>query len=111
MIGEFFNGLPNGRGIYRNRILTFLGIFSDKPNYGFKGIFRYGSVYLKDVIDLNDEESYKYFPLGEGVIKYPSGEIYEGPIRKAKPHGKGTLKFSNGNILKTEFIAGFPEPG
>ena len=116
-IGEFKNGLRDGKGIfyYNNEKLMFFGDFNgdkfegtghfmyqkynyyigewkDNLRYG-KGILNYksGAKYQGDWVD--DKAN------GYGKITYQNGEYYIGEMKNDLKQGKGILYYKNGNIL------------
>ena len=50
-------------------------------------------------------------PHGKGKIKYPNGDEYEGEVEYGKVHGKGKIKYSTGDEYEGEFEYGKPLHG
>lgn len=128
--GGMMNGMRHGRGklIFSDQS-GFEGLFVEDwyKNTG-KFIYSNGEFYEGTMIEGNRQGLGKHcFVNGDifhGIFKddepiivshssetpccyvFASGDIYTGQFQDMKPHGKGLLKYSDGNIYEGEFING-----
>ncbi|KAL9184895.1 hypothetical protein ACHAXT_002672 [Thalassiosira profunda] len=45
-------------------------------------------------------------PHGKGVFKYGNGCVYDGEVKDGMPHGKGIFKFTNGDVFDGQWVNG-----
>ncbi|WP_298615241.1 leucine-rich repeat protein [uncultured Odoribacter sp.] len=45
------------------------------------------------------------------IKKYPNGDVYEGEMRKGKPHGEGKMIYVSGDIYEGTWVNGFYKQG
>lgn len=93
--GEMSNDMPHGQGTLTEKTgHIYVGRWED-------GVFRKGQLtYPNGKICIgvfND-----LFPI-QGQIKYKTGSLYQGEIRKDNPHGQGTYTASNGGTYVEQF--------
>lgn len=48
---------------------------------------------------------------GAGIMRFASGDWYEGRFAQGKPDGKGKLSFSKGGYFEGEWLNGKPVKG
>ena len=53
-------------------------------------------------------ENGKPKPHGKGRMTFSNGNLFEGEFENGKPHGKGRMTFSNGNLFEGDFENGKP---
>ena len=46
---------------------------------------------------------------GPGVLRFPDGRLYEGPLQDGRPHGQGQLTFTSGDRYEGLFVNGLFE--
>ena len=78
-VGNFENGVPEGRGIFRHACGDV-----------YEGVFRAGEL------------------RGLGTLRTASGDVYSGAFRGSRPEGRGTLRCSSGHVYDGEFRDGRP---
>ena len=125
--GKFIGGVLNGKGIYKDAKLLYVGNFINNIRHGkgelFTGDYHYIGNFNNNEIDgkgrielYNDGIYEGKFNNGEitghGVFKFNNGNFYEGEMKEGKMHGSGKLTLENGIIKEGRFVDGvFQEEG
>ena len=119
--GKFIDGVLNGKGIYKDAKLLYVGNFINNTRHGkgelftedyhYIGNFNNNEIDGKGRIELYNEGIYEgKFSNGEitgyGVFKFNNGDFYEGEMKEGKMHGSGKLTLENGIIKDGKFIDG-----
>jgi hypothetical protein len=125
--GKFIGGVLNGKGIYKDAKLLYVGNFINNIRHGkgelftedyhYIGNFNNNEIDGKGRIELYNDGIYEgKFTKGEitgyGVFKFNNGDFYEGEMKEGKMHGSGKLTLENGIIKEGKFVDGiFQEEG
>ena len=125
--GKFIGGVLNGKGIYKDAKLLYVGNFINNTrqgkgelfaeDYHYIGNFNNNEIDGKGRIELYNDGIYEgKFDKGEitgyGVFKFNNGDFYEGEMKEGKMHGSGKLTLENGIIKEGKFVDGiFQEEG
>ena len=119
--GKFVGGILNGKGIYKDENILYIGDFTNNIRHGngelftndfhYVGNFNNNDIDGKGRIELYNDGVYEgNFEKGEitgyGVFKYNNGDFYEGEMREGKMHGFGKLTLVNGIINEGKFNEG-----
>lgn len=119
--GKFINGVLNGKGIYKDNKLLYIGNFINNIRHGkgelftedyhYIGSFNNNEIDGKGRIELYNNGIYegKFTNneiTGYGVFKFNNGDFYEGEMKEGKMHGFGKLVLENGIIKEGRFIDG-----
>jgi hypothetical protein len=104
-IGNFREGLPNGRG-------TFSGAGSFRYDGEFVNGEPEGEGRLILADDFRYEGTFRDGAIVQGSAFFPNGDRYDGSFAvvsgSSQPDGKGKYTFANGNRFEGEFFAGEP---
>ena len=119
--GKFVGDSLNGKGIYKDRNIFYLGDFENNTrqgkgemfteDYHYIGNFNNNEIDGKGRIELYNDGVYEgNFVKGEitgyGVFKFNNGDFYEGEMLDGKLNGRGKLTLGNGEIKEGKFIDG-----
>lgn len=119
--GKFIGGILNGKGIYKNGKLLYVGNFINNIRHGkgelfteeyhYIGNFNNNEIDGKGRIELYNNGIYegKFSNneiTGYGVFKYNNGDFYEGEMKEGNMHGFGKLTLKNGIVKEGRFIDG-----
>ena len=108
--GNWLDGMENGRGLvfdkgvarqveYKNGVLQYKGLGPIEIGGSKKVAENIPGCESGDCAN------------GTGIIKFPSGNRYEGEFRNYQFHGKGKMTYASGNIIEAEFINHAPKKG
>jgi len=98
-VGEYFDNIPNGYGIFVHENLKMEGYFEKN--------------YINNIgIEIWDDDYYfqgnfkKNEKNGIGLYRWPDGTIFSGEWKDNKINGNGIMRFSNDNLYEGEFKNG-----
>ncbi len=119
--GKFIGDSLNGKGIYKDRNIFYIGDFENNvrqgkgelftEDYHYIGNFKNNEIDGQGRIELYNDGVYEgNFVNGEitgyGVFKFNNGDYYEGEMLDGKLNGKGRLTLGNGDIKEGKFKDG-----
>lgn len=119
--GKFVGDSLNGKGIYKDKNIFYLGDFVNNIRHGKGELFTEDYHYIGNFnnneidgvgrIELYNDGIYEgNFVNGEitgyGVFKFNNGDYYEGEMLDGKLNGIGKLTLGNGDIKEGKFIDG-----
>ena len=97
-IGDFNNGLKEGKGNEETNEHIYEGNFKNDKKNG------YGKIYYKEMKDHYEGEFEDNKITGNGKYFWYNGEIYEGKLVNGKMHGKGIYTWPDGGKYEGDYI-------
>jgi hypothetical protein len=100
--GEFKNGKKHGQGV----LIKLSGSEEFRGTF-VQGQFTGKGVHIRKSSGLQYEGNFENgWIISPCKITYQNGRVYTGEIEQRQPHGKGTMRFPNGDVYSGKFDTG-----